>query len=103
MGNIRFSIGRNTGLLAVENPSESNSLVELTRDDVIDLMKAVKQAKVSTGLPSNQFEVGVGGFIIKDKIQNTELTLSIDDLVKLGNFVRKNKDKIASRKDFQSR
>ena len=99
MSNIKYSISPHSGFLGVEDVTKPNTLVEFTEEDIIDLIKAL-HSNVKTNFNSRQFNVGVGGFVIDDKIQNTRLTLTLDNVVELGNFVRKNKGKITSRKDL---
>lgn len=97
---IDISITPETGLIAVENKGRTSGIVEFTKEDIVDLIKAVKSTKINTGF-NKQFNVELGSILVEDKLQNTYVTLTPDDIIQLGNYLKRNKDKIASRRNFR--
>ena len=73
--------------------------IPFTTEDIEEILSSSKTVLNAKFTPNKQFEIQPMIFI-KDKVNGGEHTFSVAQIGILGSFYEKNKNKVASRKDF---
>lgn len=94
---MNLSITPETGLIFVDAGMGS---IELSMEDVTELVNTLHKTKLKPN--TRQIKTNLESVYIEDLVQNNGVTMTYDDIFELGKFAKKNKNRIASRKDFNN-